>query len=138
MKIFWVLLALSFCSLVFSQKTMQGQVIDYDTSIPIAFANITYNNKAITSNWEGKFSIEIQENSKPILFTYKGYYDKSYYQTVGVNFFLIKMVSNNSLKEQEIFSENQVNSILKKVIESKPKNQPEKALTTFEYKNYEQ
>lgn len=137
MKNFWVLLALSFCSLVFSQKTMQGQVIDYDTSIPIAFANITYNNKTITSNWEGKFSIEIQENSKPILFTYKGYYDKSYYQTVGVKFFLIKMVSNNSLKEQEIFSENQVNSILKKVIESKPKNQPEKALTTFEYKNYE-
>ena len=116
---------------------MQGQIIDYDTTVPIAFANITYNNKTFSSNWEGKFSIEIQEDSKPIHFTYKGYYDKSYYQTVGVKFLLIKMVSNNSLKEKEIFSENQVNTIIKNVIEGKPKNQPEKALTTFEYKNYE-
>ena len=82
---------------------MQGQIIDYDTTVPVAFANITYNNKTFSSNWEGKFSIEIQEDSKPIHFTYKGYYDKSSYQTVGVNFLLIKMVSNNSLKEKEIF-----------------------------------
>ena len=116
---------------------MQGQIIDYDTTVPIAFANITYNNKTISSNWEGKFSIEIQEDSKPILFSYKGYYDKNYYQTVGVKFLLIKMVTNNSLKQNEIFTENQVNSIIKKVIDGKPKNQPEKVLTTFEYKNYE-
>ena len=137
MKNFWILFSFFSCSLVFSQKTMQGQIIDYDTTVPIAFANITYNNKTISSNWEGKFSIEIQEDSKPILFSYKGYYDKNYYQTVGVKFLLIKMVTNNSLKQNEIFTENQVNSIIKKVIDGKPKNQPEKVLTTFEYKNYE-
>ncbi|MFZ4106666.1 DUF5686 family protein [Flavobacterium sp.] len=137
MKNFWILLVFLCSSLVFSQKAMQGQILDYDTSVPIAFANITYNNKTFSSNWEGKFSIEIQENSKPILFTYKGYYDKNYYQTVGIKFLLIKMVSNKSLKAKEIFSGNQVNSILKKVIEGKQKNQPEKALSSFEYKNYE-
>ena len=137
MKNFWILLSLLSCSLVFSQKMMQGQIIDYDTTLPIAFAKITYNNKTFNSNWEGKFSIELQEDSKPIHFTYKGYFEKNYYQTVGVKFLLIKMVSNNSLKEKELFSESQVNSIIKKVIEGKPKNQPEKALTTFEYKNYE-
>jgi hypothetical protein len=137
MNNFWILLVFLSSSLVFSQKSMQGQIIDYDSSVPIAFANITYNNKTISSNWEGKFSIEIQENSKPILFTYKGYYNKNYYQTVGVKFLLIKMVSNKSLKAKEIFSGNQVNSILKKVLEGKPKNQPEKSLISFEYKNYE-
>ncbi len=116
---------------------MQGQVIDYDTTVPIAFAKITYNNKTIISNWEGKFSIDIKDDKKPILFSYKGYYDKTYYQTVGAKLLLIKMVSNNTMKEQEVFSENQVNLIIKKVIENKPKNQPEKALNTFEYKNYE-
>ena len=116
---------------------MQGQVIDYDTTVPIAFAKITYNNKTIFSNWEGKFSIDIKDDNKPILFSYKGYYDKTYYQTVGAKLLLIKMVSNNTMKEQEVFSENQVNLIIKKVIENKPKNQPEKALNTFEYKNYE-
>ena len=116
---------------------MKGQIIDFDTTVPIAFAKINYNNKTITSDWEGKFSLEIKDDNKPILFTYKGYYDKNYYQTVGAKFLLIKMVSNDSLKEQEIYSENQVNLIIKKVIENKPINQPEKALNTYEYKNYE-
>lgn len=137
MRILWTFLLILFCNLTFSQKVMQGQVIDYDTTIPIAFAKITYNNKTTLSNWEGKFSIEVKDDTKPILFSYKGYYDKTYYQTVGAKFLLIKMVSNNTRKEQEIYSENQVNLIIKKVIENKPKNQPEKALNTFEYKNYE-
>jgi hypothetical protein len=137
MRKFWIFLLVLFCNFAFSQKTMQGQVIDYDTTVPIAFAKITYNNKTILSNWEGKFSIDIKNDNKPILFSYKGYYDKTYYQTVGAKLLLIKMVSNNTMKEQEVFSENQVNLIIKKVIENKPKNQPEKALNTFEYKNYE-
>ena len=117
---------------------MQGQIIDYDTAVPIAFAKITYDNKTVSSNWEGKFSIAIQDNKKPILFTYKGYFDKTYYQTIGTKFLIIKMIANEKMKEQEIFSENKVNSIIKRVIDNKPKNQPEKALNTFEYKNYEQ
>ncbi len=137
MRILWAFILVLFCNLTFSQKVMQGQVIDYDTTVPIAFAKITYNNKTILSNWEGKFSIEIKDDNKPILFSYKGYYDKTYYQTVGAKFLLIKMVNNNTMKAQEIYSENQVNLIIKKVIENKPINQPEKALNTFEYKNYE-
>lgn len=116
---------------------MQGQIIDYDSTVPIAFAKITYNSKTITSNWEGKFTIEIKDDKKPIVFSYKGYYDKNYYLSVGAKYLLIKMVSDNTSKENEVFSENQVNEIIKKVIENKPKNQPEKALNTFEYKNYE-
>ncbi|WP_298136708.1 DUF5686 family protein [Flavobacterium sp.] len=116
---------------------MKGQVIDYDTTVPIAFAKITYDNKTIATDWEGKFTLEIKDNNKPILFSYKGYYDKTHYITVGAPFLLIKMVNDNTLKEKEIYSESQVNAIIKKVIENKPKNQPEKALQTFEYKNYE-
>ena len=116
---------------------MHGQILDYDTAVPIAFAKITYNNKTVSSNWEGKFSIALQDNKKPILFTYKGYFDKTYYQTIGTKFLLIKMIADEKMKEQEIYSENKVNSIIKKVIDNKPKNQPEKVLNTFEYKNYE-
>lgn len=116
---------------------MQGQITDFDTTVPIAFAKITYNNKTIMSDWEGKFSLEIKDDNKPILFTYKGYYDKTHYLTQGAKLLLIKMVNDNTMKEKEIFSENQVNLIIKKVIENKPKNQPERALNSFEYKNYE-
>ena len=137
MKKYWILLSFFCCFFVYSQKTMQGQILDYDTSIPISFAKITYNNKTINSDWEGKFSLVIQEDSKPILVSYKGYYDKTYYQTVGAKYLTIKLISNSKLKEKEIYSEAQVNAILKKVVENKSKNQPEKVLKNFEYKNYE-
>lgn len=116
---------------------MQGQIIDFDTTVPIAFAKISYNNKVITSDWEGKFSIEIKNDKKPILFSYKGYYDKNYFLTEGTTFLMIKMVSNDSQKDQEMYSDNKVNQIIKKVVENKNQNQPEKALHSFQYKNYE-
>ena len=137
MRKLWIFLFILGCNSVFSQKTMHGQVIDYDTAVPIAFAKIKYNHKTIVSNWEGKFSIEIQDSTEPLLFTYNGYFDKTYYQTLGQKSILIKMIANQKKKSQEIFTENKVNTIIKKVIETKPSNQPEKALSSFEYKNYE-
>ena len=116
---------------------MHGQIVDFDTTVPIAFAQISYNNKIFASDWEGKFSVEIKNDKKPIVFTYKGYFDKNYYLTEGTKFLMIKMVSNDSQKEQEMYSENQVNLLIKKVIDNKQKNQPEKALSSYQYKNYE-
>ena len=82
----WILYFILFCSLGFSQKMIQGQVIDFDTTVPIAFAKISYNDTVITSDWEGRFSIELKNDKKPIIFSYKGYYEKKYYQTIGFLF----------------------------------------------------
>src|SRR6478672_944274 len=137
MRNIWIFFFFIYCSCTFSQKIMQGQIVDFDTTVPIAFAKISYNNQTITSNWEGKFSLEIINDNKPIVVSYKGYYDKNYYLTEGVKSLLIKMVSNETQRDQEIYSENQVNLLIKNVIENKQKNQPEKALNSFQYKNYE-
>ena len=137
MRNFWIFTFLICCSFGYSQKIMQGQIVDFDTTVPIAFAKISYNNKVITSNWEGKFSIEIKNDKKPIVFSCKGYYDKNHYLTEGATYLFVKMVSNDLLKDQEIYSENQVNLLIKKVIENKHLNQPEKALSSYQYKNYE-
>jgi hypothetical protein len=137
MRKLWILLFILCCNIVFSQKMTQGQVLDYDSGVPIAFAKISYNNNTILSNWEGKFSIEIQDNKQPILFYYPGYFDKTYYQTLGQKTIVIKMIANQKKKSQEIFTETKVDAIIKKVIDTKFSNQPEKAFSTFEYKNYE-
>jgi hypothetical protein len=121
---------------LFSQK-YDGQVLDFDTNVPIAFVKINYNETVFYTNWEGKFTFEYNNDKKPLLLSYKGYTNKSYYLPEKKQFLLLKMVSDNSLKEQEIYSENKVNFIIKKVIEQKKHNQPEKALANFEYKNYE-
>lgn len=116
---------------------MKGQIIDFDTTIPIAFAKVKYNNTTAVTDWEGKFTIEIANDNKPLLVSYKGYFDKTFYLTVGAKYINIKLVTDNSRKKEEIYSENEVNKIVKKVIDDKSKNNPEIALKNFEYKNYE-
>jgi hypothetical protein len=116
---------------------MQGQIIDFDTTVPIAFVKINYNNQQTQSDWEGKFSLQIADDKNPIYFSYKGYSDKIHYKTTGAKSFIIKMVTNNSLRKEEVFSENLVNRIVQKVIENKSKNNPEKTLKKYQYKNYE-
>jgi hypothetical protein len=50
---------------------------------------------------------------------------------------MIKMISDQSQKDVEIYSENLVNGLVKTMIEKRNQNDPEKALSSFEYKNYE-
>lgn len=121
---------------LFSQR-YEAQVVDYDSNVPIAFAKVMYNHEEIFTNWEGKFVFFYQNDKKPLLLSYKGYKDKTYYLPKKKQQLLIKMISDNSQIDTEIYSENKVNFIIKNVIENKPKNQPEKALAYFEYKNYE-
>lgn len=137
MRNFWILFVLICCNSLFSQKTLHGQVIDFDTTIPVAFAKVSHNNKTTTTNWEGNFSLEITADNKPVVVSYKGYYDKNYYLNAGAKFLLIKIVSDEMRKNQEMYSEQQVNLLIRKVVDNKAKNQPEKALGSFEYKNYE-
>lgn len=138
MRNLWIFLFFIASGSLFSQTTMNGQVIDFDTTVPIAFARISHNGKTVTSNWEGKFTIDITADNKPVVASYKGYYDKNYYLPSNAKTILIKLVSNETLKSEELYSDQQVNLLIKKVVDNKAKNQPEKALASFEYKNYEQ
>lgn len=121
----------------FSQEIMKGQVLDFDTTVPVAFANIGYNNVEIVADWEGKFEIKIAPGNQPIVFSKKGYYTKNHYLTIGKPYLIVKLVSDDSQKDQELFSDNLVNTILQKVVANKNVNQPERVFSSFEYKNYE-
>lgn len=124
-------------SFLFSQTKIKGQVIDFDTTIPISFATILYNGQTTTTDWEGRFALTITDFKKPIVFKYKGYYEKFAYANNKTTFLLIKAVTDINQKKQEIYTEHSVNKIIKSVIDNRDKNQPEKALKTYQYKNYE-
>lgn len=121
----------------FPQVNFNGQVIDFDTTVPIAYATITYNSKTLSTDWEGKFKIIIVDEMLPIIFSYKGYLDKIYYLNTTDKFLLIKMVRSSALRKEIVLSDQKVNLIIKKVIQNKAKTNPERALKNFEYKNYE-
>jgi len=121
----------------FSQEIMKGQVLDFDTTVPVAFAKITYNTAEISTDWEGKFEIKITPGNQPLVFSKKGYYTKNHYLTIGKPYLIVKLVSDSSIENEEQFSDNLVNSILQKVVSNKNVNQPERVFSSFEYKNYE-
>lgn len=123
---------------MFSQKKLCGQVLDIDTNVPVAFAKVVYNDESIYTDWEGKFCFEYKNDGKPLVIFYKTYLKKTYYLPENKKELLIKMTKTESTSAEEIYSENKVNSIIKKVSENRKINQIEKALGDFEYKNYEQ
>jgi hypothetical protein len=122
---------------VFGQTKIKGQVIDFDTTIPIAFAKITYEKTTVFADWEGKFSIEVTDLKKPMYVRYKGYYEKPAYASNDSGLFIIKLTQDINKIKNEYYSLNKVNHIIRKVIENKKNTQPEKALDSYEYKNYE-
>lgn len=137
MKYFWLFLCFIFTTSFVAQTKIKGQVIDFDSKVPIAFATITYNNIKFNADWEGKFSIEVKDYKLPIKVNFKGYYEKITYPQPKVNNLTIKLINDLNEKKAEIYTENNVNNIIKKVIENRKLNDPEKGLSSFQYKNYE-
>ncbi|MFT7250860.1 MAG: hypothetical protein ACI9FW_000577 [Flavobacterium sp.] len=137
MRYSYLLFLLLLTNFIFGQTKIKGQVIDFDTTIPIAFAKITYEKKTVFADWEGKFSLEITDFKKPLYIRYKGYYEKPTYVVNDGKLFIIKLTQDINKIKNEYYSLNKVNHIVKKVIENKKNTQPEKALDSYEYKNYE-
>lgn len=137
MQKFFVGLLLIISLFGFSQTKIKGQVIDFDTTIPLAFAEVLYEGKVTKTNWEGKFDLTITEFEKPIIIKHKGYYDKFAYAKKDGSFLLVKATTNINDTKSILYTDNKVNKIVKKVIENRELNDPEKALESFQYKNYE-
>ena len=137
MKYFWLFLCFIITNSLVAQTKIKGQIIDFDSKVPIAFATITYNNTKFNADWEGKFSVVVKDFKLPIKVNFKGYYEKITYPEPKVVNITIKLVNDLNEKKAEIYTENSVNNIIKKVIENRKSNDPEKGLSSFQYKNYE-
>lgn len=137
MKQILILVTFFLSNFLVAQTKINGQVVDFDTTIPVAFAKITYESKTFMTDWEGKFSLVVSDFKKPVYVTYKGYYEKSCYPVNNEKLFVVKMITNINIKNNEIYSDQKVNLIVKKVYDNQSKNDPEKVFLNFEYKNYE-
>lgn len=136
---FLVLFFFFIASQVYSQTyQFKGKVVDRSTKKELPFVAITVvgNNKGIQSDIDGKFILSHSEATAKLRFQYVGY-EAQELEINSKEEVLVYLVSKqNLIKEiQVIAGENPANRIIKKVIENKDKNNPEK-VASFRYMSY--
>lgn len=88
-------------NIVFSQQTIKGKVIDYETNEPLAFASIKVGNKVMVSDNAGNFSFSTDSKIINLEFSYIGYKNK----------FIEASMSKNDLDLGEIKMEQDQNML---------------------------
>ena len=121
-----------------AQFQINGVVKDSDTKKRLPFATITTeNNTSALSDVDGKFHLSLSSQPETLTVSYVGYYKKtiSLYETKSY-FLVLLSPKTDEIKEVLVSNENPANAIIKKVIEHKDGNNPQKKLASFQFKTY--
>ena len=121
-----------------AQSQINGIVKDADSKKGLPFATITTEKGFSTiADVDGKFYFSIASQPETLTISYIGYTKKtiSLFETKAY-FSILLSPKTNELDEVLIFNENPANAIIKKVIQHKDDNNPQKKLTSFQFKTY--
>lgn len=102
LKVLAFIIFLSFTPTAFSQGIVSGTVIDGEFNEPMAFANILVKGttKGVTTDFDGKYEIELDEGTYTLVFSFVGYTTKEISDVVVKNnevFTLDVLMETNSL-----------------------------------------
>jgi len=133
-----------FCSFIFSanvyaQSEVSGRVIDAETGENLAFVNIVINQnetQGTTTDIDGKFTINSDENIRQLTLIYLGYQTKII--DIENQSTLVIQLERSDLMLNEITviaGENPAHRIIREAVKNKSRNNPEK-VRSFTYKSY--
>ena len=127
------------CAGLIGQNTLNGKVISAETGAPLAYASVKVSEKKqILTNIDGSFSLQLKPQDSIISVSYIGFTEKKIAVTNFSDFYLIRLQPfTEDLSAVMLYSEeNPADKIVRKAIENKDRNDPEKALNSFNYKSY--
>lgn len=126
---------LLFASSVHAQLEWSGKIIDANTKKPLPFASVSTSNTFIVSDLDGNFYLNNVLVNDTISISYVGYVSQKISATNSSQL-LIKMKRlPENLREVYVIN-NPAIAIIKKVLQSKATNDPEKKLKFFQFKGY--
>jgi hypothetical protein len=137
-----LLISTFYFNLSYSQSYIKGKVIDHKTKKALAFVNIIFNDNpyfGTTSDIDGKFSFNSAVKTEKLTCSYIGY-EKQNLDLTSIETkkqLIIKLHSSQQILQEVIVKagENPANRIIRKVIENKDLNNPEK-IASFKYISY--
>ncbi len=141
-RLFFLLLFVLPIVLPAQQYKILGRVVDFKTNDPLPFVNVIYGEKkGVITSLDGKFSFEVDGIKFPlkVKFSYVGYRDTVLNFRVPHDYTVEVKLKSQSFVLQEVTvfpGENPANKIMKKVVENRKKNDPEKGFKAFYYKSY--
>ncbi len=137
MKCFYSFILL-FSFSIQAQFQLSGVVKDATNNKPLSFASIYVADGMNTiSDVDGKFNITTLSPFSEFSVSYIGYNKKTITVEKGKSFYLISLLqSTNDLNEVIIPIENPAVGIIKKAIAQKDRNNPQKKISSFEFKCY--
>jgi hypothetical protein len=121
--------------------TIKGKVTDQNSKEGLAFVNISFDNshRGITSNIDGAFTIVVPSAVNQLIFSYVGYETKIVQvQPKDIGKELQIRLTRKEIELAEVTvkpGENPAHRIIKKVMENRDKNNPEK-MRSFSYTSY--
>ena len=137
--IFFISILFSYCSIAQTTKIM-GAVTDSETGEALPFVSVSLKGgtAGVTTNFDGKFSIEYKQRIDSLIFTYVGYAPKTVAVVIGkfqsIDVKLAPSIYN--LKEFVVVPrENPAEVLLKKMLANKFKNNREK-FDSYQYEIY--
>ena len=135
---FWLLALLFIPTVLFGQHQLKGKVIDSKTKEALAFVNIVANNQNVgtTTGIDGNFKLNSKEKINTIKLSYVGYKPLEI-NVSGKTYIEVKLekTSYELLEFTVLPGENPAHRIIKKVVENRKINDPEKSLN-FKYHSY--
>lgn len=139
-----VFFILCFCFFMvgsYAQQTLRGKVVDATSGEPLAFANIVFNNNSalsVSCDINGAYSYSSNQEITSLRCSFIGYQTKTLtFKEAPKSPLSISLTTDSqNLKEVTVYpGENPAWRIMKKVIENKDLNNPEK-LPSFSYQCY--
>lgn len=121
-----------------AQFQINGIIKDSSTSKPLPFATITTNDGTNTvSDVDGKFNISTSINTNSFTVSYIGFEKSAIQIEKNKKYYAVVLSQNtNNLNEIFISRENPALAIIRKTIAEKDGNNPQKKLSSFEFKTY--
>ena len=127
-------------SVTFSQKTVTGMVIDSETKSPLPFANIISNIKTGSiTDADGSFEFDNKEKINSITISYIGYKSQSIdINDSSSNYYKVELQKDIQNLNEIVLNgnENPALLIIKKAIDNRESNDPQKALNTYKFNAY--
>ncbi|MBC7605757.1 MAG: carboxypeptidase-like regulatory domain-containing protein, partial [Burkholderiales bacterium] len=132
----WLLFFLSFGSQ--AQFHLNGIVRDQSLKKPLPFASVNFNNGTYTiTDVDGKFELDAKQVINTFTVSYIGFSTMEVAVQPNQKFYTVGLLATtNQLNEILVSKENPALALIRKTIQNKDRNNPQKKLNSFEFKAY--